>query len=163
MNTGDTFGRLTVTALMPGSLATVRCECGQRRAVKRSSLTAGLTRSCGCLAREKSSQRMTAMRTRHGHAAGDGSPEYIAWVNAKQRVTNPKSPQWHNYGGRGISMSPTWAKDFSAFLADIGPKPDPELSLDRIDVDGNYEPGNVRWTTDDVQQANRRPRNAVSA
>jgi hypothetical protein len=163
MAPGETYGRLTVELLLPAGLAMTRCDCGKRRAVRRSSLAAGLTRSCGCLAKEKSAERLRAQLTKHGHAAGSGTPEYIAWVNAKARVTNPNHPRFKTYGARGIGMSPTWAKDFSAFLEDMGEKPDPSLSLDRIDVDGDYVPENCRWTTDAIQRANRQRRPSATS
>ena len=89
---------------------------------------------------------------RHGLT---GTPEYIAWTNAKQRVTNPDRRDWPNYGGRGIRMAEEWLRSFVTFLAHVGPRP-AGLTLDRIDVDGHYEPGNVRWATRAQQTANRR-------
>jgi hypothetical protein len=83
--------------------------------------------------------------------------EYEAYAQAKARCTNPKLKRWSNYGGRGIQFKFT---DFASFLADIGPKPDPSLSLDRINNDGHYEPGNVRWATA-KQQANNRRKQAI--
>ena len=101
---------------------------------------------------------------RHGHAAHgpDGkrqrTPEFVAWVMMKQRCYNPKVRGWKYYGGRGIKVCPEWRDDFRAFLAHIGPRPGPGWSVDRIDPDGNYEPGNVRWATALTQQRNRRDR-----
>lgn len=84
-----------------------------------------------------------------------GSPEYNAWRSAKQRVTNPNNPRYSSYGGRAIIVAAEWIDDFAAFFAHIGPRP-VGTSLDRIDNDGNYEPGNVRWATRSVQQSNQR-------
>lgn len=90
------------------------------------------------------------------------TPEYQAWHNAKNRTTNPNVPVWPNYGGRGITMCDEWLNSFEAFFEHIGPKPGPGYSLDRIDNDGNYEPGNVRWATRTDQNRNQRPRQKES-
>lgn len=82
--------------------------------------------------------------------------EYEAWRSAKQRCTNAKRLGWKNYGGRGIGMAAEWLHDFAAFLSHIGLKPGPGYSLDRIDNDGDYTPGNVHWATAKQQIANRR-------
>lgn len=86
--------------------------------------------------------------------------EYQAIVNARSRCSNPLAIDYHNYGGRGITVHPDWCGKggFDRFLAHIGPKPHPDLTLDRIDNDKGYEPGNVRWTTRQVQFRNRRPK-----
>ena len=83
-----------------------------------------------------------------------GTPEHKAWNQLKVRCTAPKSKYFHLYGGRGITVCDRWLK-FENFYADVGPRPSPKHSLDRINVNGNYEPGNVRWTTMKVQQRNR--------
>jgi len=83
------------------------------------------------------------------------SSEYMAWVAAKKRCSDPKNPSFRRYGGRGIRMCDRWSADFGAFLADMGRKPDPSLSLDRIDHNGDYRPGNCRWAPSDVQGRNR--------
>jgi hypothetical protein len=87
-----------------------------------------------------------------------GTPEYKAWQGAHQRVSNPNATDYKHYGGRGISMAPEWVGPggFERFYAELGPKPD-SYSLDRIDVNGNYEPGNCRWADWSTQLANRRP------
>jgi len=89
----------------------------------------------------------------HGHCPCQTIPqgkavhpqEYYAWTNMKTRCYNPKYPVFHRYGGRGITVCQEWRDSFSAFLEHVGPKPDPSYQLDRIDNNGNYEPGNVRW------------------
>jgi len=97
------------------------------------------------------------LKYRHGSARkGKITPEFAAWCAAKDRCSNPNNDHYCYYGGRGIRMAGEWLNDFAAFLAHIGPKPSPELSLDRIDVDGHYEPGNVRWATSSEQRLNQR-------
>lgn len=81
--------------------------------------------------------------------------EYYAWVNMKTRCTNPKYPTFHRYGGRGIKVCTKWQKDFRTFLDHIGQKPHPSYELDRINNDGNYEPGNVRWAPKEVNANNK--------
>ncbi|MGA7988021.1 MAG: hypothetical protein WCB51_06440 [Candidatus Dormiibacterota bacterium] len=93
----------------------------------------------------------------HGQAAGGGTRTYHAWKSMVRRCTNPSSADWPRYGGRGITVCNRWHR-FENFLADMGPCPD-DLTLDRINNDGNYEPGNCRWTTWEQQMRNRRPNN----
>jgi len=83
-------------------------------------------------------------------------PEYDAWRRARKRCNDPKDKHWKDYGGRGIKMAEEWETNFKTFLADLGPKPTPLHSLDRIETDGNYAPGNCRWATPQEQAANRR-------
>lgn len=87
--------------------------------------------------------------------SGPPPPEYSVWAGMKQRCFNPKAPSYRYYGGRGITVCQRWRESFAAFVADMGPRPSPEHSIDRINNDGNYEPGNCRWTTWDVQANNR--------
>jgi hypothetical protein len=84
------------------------------------------------------------------------SPEYRAWTGMIQRCTNPNASGYPNWGGRGIAVSPEWVGSFDAFLAHVGERPSRDYSLDRIDVDGHYEPGNVRWADSATQHANTR-------
>ncbi len=88
---------------------------------------------------------------------GKMSVEYRCWVRLKQRCYNKNHQDYKNYGGRGIAVCKLWRESFAAFLKDVGRKPSLDLSLDRIDNDGNYEPGNCRWATRSQQQRNKRP------
>lgn len=85
---------------------------------------------------------------------------YDAWSSIKQRCFNPNTPWWHRYGGRGITMCPRW-ESFENFIADVGDPPAPGLQIDRINNDGNYEPGNVRWVTPKIN-SNNHPKRSVN-
>jgi hypothetical protein len=104
------------------------------------------------------------MKITHAKARrGRVSPEYSAWCEMIKRCENSRSKFFGHYGGRGISIFPEWRADFSAFLRDVGPKPSPRHSLDRIDNNGNYAPGNVRWATSIEQANNKRNNREISA
>src|SRR5579859_6236686 len=83
------------------------------------------------------------------------TPEYMAWQHMKNRCLNPRDPKFHRYGGRGITVHAPWVSSFSLFSDHIGPRPTEKHTLDRIDVNRGYEPGNVRWATQKTQQNNR--------
>lgn len=83
------------------------------------------------------------------------TPEYACWRAIRQRCENPKNPRYQRYGGRGIKMCGRWQSSFDAFLSDVGYRPSPTHSIDRIDNDGHYEPGNVRWGTPEQQRVTR--------
>lgn len=90
-------------------------------------------------------------------------PEYVLWVQIKQRTGNSNDRSFPSYGGRGIRMHPPWAKSYEEFFAYIGRRPSPRHSLDRKDNDGHYEPGNVRWATPVEQSRNKRNNNLLTA
>jgi hypothetical protein len=152
------FGRLTVLEDVQRSQdpVLVRCECGVEKRIKRAvSLTIGEVRSCGCLRRD--------LMTNHGFSK---HPLYATWNGIIQRVTNPNDVRYPNYGGRGIKVSERWL-DTRLFIEgierEIGPRPEgvteagwPLYTVDRIDVDGDYESGNVKWSTWSEQLVNRR-------
>jgi len=147
---GQQFGRLTVVSRADASETiggnsywNVRCECGVEKRVQRSALLTGRTRSCGCLAREK-----------FGKHGGAKSPEYLIWNSMKQRCDNPNNAAYRHYGGRGIRYQESW-KEFKNFIADVGPRPSRDLSLDRINPSGPYSKENCRWATRVQQSQNR--------
>lgn len=166
----QTFGRLTVTSFhamrysrsgRSVKLWAASCACGSPKETiaTTSDLRNGHTQSCGCLQRE----RVSAARFKHGHTVAHdgakGSPEYKAWCDMKSRCLNPANERIAmDYRDRGITVCAEWIDDFESFLDHIGLRPGPGYSLDRIDNDGNYEPGNVRWATALQQNNNQRPR-----
>lgn len=101
-----------------------------------------------------------AMHLKHGYARKDKAlrfAEYGIWAGIIKRCENRNNHAYPRYGGRGIGICAEWRHDFPAFLAHVGPRPSPVHSVDRINNDGNYEPGNVRWATPTDQARNRRP------
>ncbi len=157
------FGRLTVIEFSHsqkykgGARAIWKClcRCGKTTFVRGGNLQSGNTTSCECAHRDK--------MTKHGHAASsrNGKPPsslYSCWVSMKNRCESRQYHGYSHYGGRGISICERWRNSFVNFLADVGERPGPEYSLDRIDNDGDYEPGNVRWATARQQRRNSRNR-----
>jgi len=160
--TGQVFGRLTVLHRHTDSRSkrsrwVCLCDCGSSVVVFSNNLRRGHTQSCGCLVGDTN--------TKHGFHA---DPRYMALISMRQRCLNPNNPSYPNYGGRGIQVCERWLDPemgVAWFLKDVGERPpNPEgwdsrkayYSLDRIDNDGDYEPGNVRWATPSQQQSNRR-------
>jgi hypothetical protein len=158
---GKRFGRLVAQWPVGRSGKSIYwlcvCDCGNLKVVRGHHLTTTTRlaiRSCRCLSAEQS--RNHPPQLRHGHTwAGGGTPTYKTWSSMVRRCSNPKAGGWERYGGRGIKVCERWLK-FDNFLADMGKRP-PNLTLDRKNNDGNYEPGNCRWATRSEQQHNRRP------
>lgn len=126
-----------------------QCDCGKTIIKRATALKRGIVRSCGCLILESNLV--------HGQAYSKKSTsEYRVWCHIKGRCNNPMDESYERYGGRGIKMNQEWANSFQSFFDYVGKKPSKELSLDRIDNNGNYEPGNVRWGTAEIQARNRR-------
>ena len=151
--TGRRFGRLLVVERTDAKTANgirlwlCRCDCGSTASVRTTCLNAGQTRSCGCLRGES---RGNQLRT-HG---GTGSRVYNAFRSMWDRCANVRSKAYPDYGGRGIRVCERW-RSFEAFRNDMGDPPD-GFSLDRIEVNGDYEPTNCRWADDLTQNNNRR-------
>jgi hypothetical protein len=148
---GMVFHNMTVIKLAPrrirGTYWLCRCICGNEREVLRGNLVRGGAKSCGC----KSASAISAARTTHGKR---NTNEYKIWAGMKNRCLNSDNPAFKYYGGRGIKVCQRWMK-FENFFADMGRKPAGK-SLDRINNDGNYEPGNCRWATSLEQHRNQR-------
>lgn len=132
------------------------CDCGTERLVAGNNLRNGVSASCGCAL-----DRSKISRT-HGHTVGRRiSPTYHSWAGMKARCSDPAHSHYPSYGARGISVCPRW-ESFEQFLADMGEKPD-GCSIDRRDVNGNYEPANCRWATRKEQANNTRNNRMIAA
>lgn len=142
---GKVFGELTVierAASQRGNTHYLcRCTCGSTKTILAKNLQNGRTKTCGCL-------RGTEQ---HGYRY---TSTYRSWISTRQRCTNPKATGYKNWGGRGITVCERWDK-FSNFLIDMGERP-PGTTLERLDNDGDYEPGNCIWATYKQQAKNRR-------
>lgn len=161
---GQKFGRWTAIRRVDddatnGSTCWLfRCDCGTEVTRVASKLISAAIRgaaiSCGCYSK--------ALKTRHGQRrVGATSAEYHTWSGMLYRCENPVDPNYKNYGGRGITVCERW-HNFIDFFADVGRRPSARHSLDRIDVNGNYEPGNVRWATSREQHRNRRNNHRIT-
>ena len=147
-HSGAKFGHLTVEGYSHsergrGPLWRCICDCGNICFVASKELRTGDTKSCGA----------RIHRVKHGLC---NSPEYKAWGAIKERCRDPKCKSYYRYGGRGIKVCERWFNSFEAFYADVGPRPSPQHSIDRINTFGDYEPSNCGWATLVEQQNNMR-------
>lgn len=161
LNPGDMFGRLKVLSDVGvnkkgETLWLCQCVCGEYKEVPVSRLRSGSVASCGCLRQETAANTGRETSTTHGHAStGDVSKTYSSWSSMVERCDERYKDKFRFHSGRGIAVCARWRESFENFLADMGERPE-NKTLDRIDPNGNYEPGNCRWATDKEQGENKR-------
>ena len=159
--TGQVFNRLTVLFRAEDTTKDgqrcwyCKCQCGQEKSIREKNLKRGLTQSCGCLKKERTGDA----NRRHGLT---GTPEHVSWVLMKRRCYNQHEPKYPYYGGRGITVCDRWRESFENFYADMGKKPSPHHTLERLRNFEGYFPGNVIWADKKTQARNTRRNHLIT-
>lgn len=161
LTVGSIYGRLLYLTELPstgcGRRGSFVCECGNKIEVRLSMVGRGTTRSCGCLQRD----RTASANMKHGESVrGARTTEYRSWKEMRQRCESSSNHAFKDYGGRGISVCDRW-KDYGNFIADMGRKPSPAHSIERVDNEKGYGPNNCKWGTKTEQARNRRSNKMV--
>lgn len=156
--TGLEFGYLKVLSLYGRQKSGTRwnclCKCGNTKIINKYALLGGTTLSCGCYHKEKTSQAKLKHGRRH-------TTEYNSWSGMKDRCYNKNSHKYYAYGARGITVCDRWLNSFENFFEDMGEKPSPKHTLDRIEVNGNYEDKNCRWALPTTQARNKQENHLI--
>lgn len=159
LHPGDSFNRWTVVREVESagqSRYLCICTCGTERVLRSQDLRTGHSKSCGCWRVEQSAQ----LNRKHGMASHQKGrpPEYAIWSMMRQRCNNPNNKDFPNYGGRGIKVCQRW-DSFANFIADVGSRPPGNMTIERVDNEGDYEPSNCIWLPKSQQSRNRRTPN----
>lgn len=147
---GQRFGKLKVLSISHkkrSSYWCCKCDCGSQVIIREWCLLNGTRTTCGCVGHKTN--------LKHGQSGRTRTKEYYTWCSMVGRCQNPNLPMYKRYGGRGITVCERWRNSYETFLSDLGKAPSKKHSIERINNDGNYEPGNCKWATNDEQQRNR--------
>ena len=152
--TGLKFERLTIISRAENNkrgraMWNCLCDCGKTKKIIGVTLRSGRSKSCGCIRSEMNTERLTVHGMTH-------SPENAVWRCMKQRCYNPNNKEFHNYGSRGIKVCDRWLESFNNFIEDMGERPTHKHSIERINNNKGYSPGNCKWATMKEQSRNKR-------